>query len=81
MYDFSHCSVHVQAAMRITADVEVNNRLLPSFNMKGKGRSLKAQLSVGRKPGSDSKDPETHMLICTKQNPAGTFYRVSQQLC
>ena len=60
--------------MRITCDVDTSNRLLPSFNMKSKGKAAKAQLSVGRKPGE--KDGEVYLMIATKQDRNGTRYRV-----
>ena len=63
--------------MRITCDVETSNRLCASLNMKGKGKPGRSQLSVGRKPGSDSKDGEVYIMICTKQDRNGTKYIVS----
>jgi LRR-repeat protein 1 len=61
--------------MRITADVEVINLLLPSFNMKAKGRGSKGQLSVGFKPGHKADGP--YLMVCTKTNPAGQMFKVS----
>ena len=60
--------------MRIHCDVEVLNRLLPSFNMRQKGKQSKCVVSVGRKPGD--KIGEIYFLVCTKQDMAGTHYKV-----
>ena len=63
--------------MRITCEVDVSNRLLPSFNMRNKGKASRAQLSIGRKPGSDQTDGEVFLMIGTKQDRSGTSkYRV-----
>ena len=61
--------------MRLVCDVEVNNRLLPAFNIKGKNKSSKAQISVGQKPGAD-KDDSAYLMICTKQDRNGAKYKV-----
>ena len=61
-------------SMRITCDIDVTNRLLPSFNMKQKGKAAKSQVSVGKKPGS--KEGEIFLLVCTKQDRSGAHYRV-----
>ena len=68
----------MRVSMRITCDVDIGNRLLPSFNMKGKSRAMRAQVSVGRKPGcnASSKDNDVYLMIITKQDKNGTKYRV-----
>ena len=63
--------------MRLTADVEVSNRILPSFNLSNKGKSTHSQLSVGRKPGDNSKDGDVYLMVCTKLDRNGAKYRVS----
>ena len=62
--------------MRICCDVDVVNRLLPSFNMKKKGKSSRAQLSVGRKPGADGNTGEVFLMMCTKLDRNGAKYQV-----
>ncbi len=61
--------------MRITCDVEVVNRLLPAFNLRGKNKATRSQLSVGRKPGADN-EGDIYLMICTKQDRNGAKYRV-----
>ena len=62
--------------MRISCDVDIVNRLLPSFNMKKKGKSSRAQLSVGRKPGSGANSGDVFLMMCTKQDRNGAKYQV-----
>ena len=62
--------------MRICCDVDVVNRLLPSFNMKKKGKSSRAQLSVGRKPGAGGNTGEVFLMMCTKLDRNGAKYQV-----
>ena len=62
--------------MRITCDTELYNRLLPTFNMKQKGKVSKSQLSVGRKPGS--KQGSVYLLLCTKHDRSGQHFQVTQ---
>ena len=66
--------------MRITCDVDTANRLLPSFNMRQRGKAMKSQLSIGRKPGAKVED-EVYLMICTKQDRNGAKYRASDTLC
>ena len=63
--------------MRISCDVDIVNRLLPSFNMKKKGKSSRAQLSVGRKPGSGGNTSEVFLMMCTKLDRNGAKYQVT----
>ncbi len=62
--------------MRIQCDFDIVNRLLPSFNLKSSSKSARAQVSVGRKPGSNTKD-DVFLMICTKQDLNGMKYRVN----
>lgn len=61
--------------MRITCDTDVANRLLPSFNMRQKGKVVKSQVSIGRKPGA-SAGGDVYLMICTKNDRNGAKYKV-----
>ena len=65
------------STMRITCDVKVANRLLPSFNMAQHGKVMKSQVSVGRKPGATSDSQDVFLMICTKQDRNGAKYKVT----
>lgn len=60
--------------MKVVADVEIVNRLLPSAGLRSKGRSSRSQLSIGHS-GLGSSD--VSLLICTQQNRMGTKFYVS----
>lgn len=66
--------------MRISCDVDVVNRLLPSFNMKKKGKSSRAQLSVGRKPGAEGNTGEVFLMMCTKLDRNGAKYQLRNNI-
>jgi len=64
--------------MKLIADVETVNRLLPSANLKSQSRPRRAQLSVGRKcsAASSSDKREIELLISSQNDRAGTRYKV-----
>ena len=70
--------------MKLIADVETVNRLLPSANLKSQSRPRRAQLSVGRKSSaassssssSSSDKHEIELLISSQNDRTGTRYRV-----
>ncbi|CAH1791746.1 unnamed protein product [Owenia fusiformis] len=62
--------------MRLSCDVEIGNRILPTFNMSKKGKFIHAQLSIGRKPGADAKEGKVFLLICTTKDLSGTKYKL-----
>ena len=66
---------YISVTMRITCDAEVVNRLLPAFNMRGKNKPVRCQLSVGKKPGAAA-DDSTYLMMCTKNDRNGAKYMV-----
>jgi len=66
--------------MKIIAEVEVVNRLLPSANLKSRGRPKRAQLCIGRKCSaalsSDRHDVE--LLVSSQNDRTGTQYKVGR---
>ena len=68
--------------MKLIADVEVVNRLLPSVNVKSSSRPRRAQLSVGRKhsaaSASSSDKCEIELLISSQNDRIGTQYKVGR---
>ena len=63
--------------MRLTCEVELVNRLLPSFNLKKAGRGCRAQVSLGKKPASSSKDGALFLMVCTAKDRNGMKFPVS----
>ncbi|XP_014676737.1 PREDICTED: leucine-rich repeat protein 1-like [Priapulus caudatus] len=66
--------------MRLTCSLEIGNRILPSLNVAGKRTSARTQISIGRNPGSDSKDGTLFLMICTAQNRVGTKYKLKANI-
>lgn len=56
--------------------MDIINRLLPSMNVKKGGRSCHTQLSIGKKPQSDSKEGTLFLMVCTAQDKNGTKFQV-----
>lgn len=61
--------------MRITCSVDVINRL-PGASVKKSGKALHTQLSIGKKPGSGSKDSPLFLMMCTAKDRNGTKFKV-----
>lgn len=62
--------------MRLTCNVDVLNRLLPAASMKKTSKAQHAQLSIGKKPGSGSKDAPLFLMMCTAKDRNGTKFVV-----
>ena len=68
--------------MKLIADVEIVNRLLPAVNLKSRGRPKRAQLSVGRKCSaasstSSSDNYKVELLVSSQNDRIGTQYKVA----
>nr|CAD7589920.1 unnamed protein product [Timema genevievae] len=60
--------------MKITGNILVSNRALPSLNISSKGRAQRSSLIIGRMPGKES---EIFLLHQTVSNKSGTKYKVT----
>lgn len=63
--------------MKLQCDVEVVNRMLPTFGVKSKGRGSRAVLSIGKHVDKSTQRTNVYLLICTVKDRAGTKYKVS----
>lgn len=68
------------AAMKLHCDVEVVNRMLPTFGVKNKGRGSRAVLSIGNHVDKKTQLASVYLLICTAKDRAGTKYKASDLL-
>ncbi|KAK3604597.1 hypothetical protein CHS0354_027451 [Potamilus streckersoni] len=67
--------------MRITCDIDITNRLLPSHNMKKPVRPMRAQVSIGKKPGNGPmKNGTLYMMVCTAKDKNGTKYLIKDNV-
>ncbi|KAL4237485.1 repeat protein 1 [Mactra antiquata] len=63
--------------MRLQCDVDSVNRTLACHNMKKSGKSMRAQISIGRKPGNGPlKENTLYMMICTVKDKNGSKYPI-----
>jgi hypothetical protein len=60
-------------SMKIVGSIEICNRLLPSLNISGKGRSQWSTLAIGKHPDAEA---ELFILHRSAQNKVGTKYKV-----
>lgn len=62
--------------MKLQCDVEVVNRMLPTFGMKSRGKGTRAVLSIGKHLDKTSQRSNVYLLICTAKDRAGSKYKV-----
>lgn len=66
--------------MKLQCDVEVVNRMLPSFGMKSRGKGVRAVVSIGKHSDKSSHRSNIYMMICTAKDRSGSKYKVSELL-
>lgn len=62
--------------MKLQCDVEVVNRLLPTFGLKSRGRGARAVLSIGKHLDKTGQRSKVYLMICTAKDRAGSKYKV-----
>lgn len=62
--------------MKLQCDVEVVNRMLPTYGMKSRGKGTRAVLSIGKHLDKASQRGNVYLLICTAKDRAGSKYKV-----
>ncbi|XP_062603339.1 leucine-rich repeat protein 1-like [Saccostrea cucullata] len=66
--------------MRIKCEMDIINRLLPSLNVKKGGKGCHTQLSIGRKPQTDSKEGILFLMACTAKDRNGAKYQIKDNI-
>lgn len=66
--------------MRLTCNVDLVNRNLPSANIKKSSKAQHTQLSIGKKPGGGSKEAPLFLMMCTAKDRNGTKFKVSNYI-
>ena len=64
--------------MKLQCDVEVVNRMLPSFGMKNRGKGARAVLSIGKHLDKTTQRTSVYMIICTAKDRTGSKYKVER---
>lgn len=66
--------------MKLQCDVEVVNRMLPTFGMKNKGKPSRAVLSIGKHVDKSSQNSSLYLLICTAKDRSGSKYKLKENI-
>ncbi|XP_073340280.1 leucine-rich repeat protein 1 [Pagrus major] len=66
--------------MKLQCDVEVVNRMLPTFGMKSRGKGARAVLSIGKHLDKTSQRSSVYMMICTAKDRAGSKYKLKDNI-
>ncbi|XP_053553643.1 leucine-rich repeat protein 1 [Bombina bombina] len=62
--------------MKLQCDVEVINRMLPTYGMKNRGKGSRAMLSIGKQ----EKRGAIYIMICTQKDKAGSRYKLQENV-
>ncbi|XP_033897768.1 leucine-rich repeat protein 1-like isoform X1 [Acipenser ruthenus] len=66
--------------MKLQCEVEVINRMLPTFGMRNRGKAARAVLSIGRHLDKTSKIQNIYLMICTLKDKAGCKYKLKENI-
>uniref|UniRef100_UPI00398EE381 leucine-rich repeat protein 1 isoform X1 n=2 Tax=Pristiophorus japonicus TaxID=55135 RepID=UPI00398EE381 len=68
--------------MKLQCEVEVINRMLPTFGMRNRGKGNRAVLSIGKHHDRNIKNNSAtiHLLICTLKDKAGCKYKLKENI-
>ncbi|XP_067681160.1 leucine-rich repeat protein 1-like [Haliotis asinina] len=66
--------------MRLSCEVDVVNRLLPSHNVRKARRGSHAQISLGRKPSATPGSSQLLLMVCTAKDRNGVKYVVKNNV-
>ncbi|KAF7201742.1 leucine-rich repeat protein 1 [Nothobranchius furzeri] len=66
--------------MKLQCDVEVVNRLLPSYGMKSRGKGARAVVSIGKHLDKSSHRSIIYMMICTAKDRTGAKYKLKDNI-
>ncbi|XP_059815414.1 leucine-rich repeat protein 1 isoform X2 [Hypanus sabinus] len=68
--------------MKLQCEVEVINRMLPTFGMRNRGKGNRAVLSIGKQNdrGIKNNSATIHLLICTIKDKSGCKYKLKENI-
>ncbi|XP_036811078.1 leucine-rich repeat protein 1 isoform X1 [Oncorhynchus mykiss] len=66
--------------MKLQCDVEVVNRMLPTYGMKNRGKGARAVLSIGRHVDKTTQRHNIYLMICTAKDRTGTKYKLKENI-
>ncbi|XP_030641521.1 leucine-rich repeat protein 1 [Chanos chanos] len=66
--------------MKLQCDVEVINRMLPTFGLKSRGKGDRALLSIGKHVDKTTQRSNIYLLICTAKDRAGSKFKLKENI-
>ncbi|CAB1334887.1 unnamed protein product [Coregonus sp. 'balchen'] len=66
--------------MKLQCDVEVVNRMLPTYGIKNRGKGVRAVLSIGRLVDKTTECNNIYLMICTANDRAGSKYKLKENI-
>ncbi|KAM4540854.1 leucine-rich repeat protein 1 [Fundulus diaphanus] len=66
--------------MKLQCEVEVVNRMLPSFGMKSRGKGARAVVSIGKHSDKSGQRSGVYMMICTAKDRTGSKYKLRDNI-
>ncbi|XP_010877801.1 leucine-rich repeat protein 1 [Esox lucius] len=66
--------------MKLQCDVEVVNRMLPTYGMKNRGKGVRAVLSIGRHVDKTTHRNTIYLMVCTAKDRAGSKYKLKENI-
>ncbi|XP_004082308.1 leucine-rich repeat protein 1 [Oryzias latipes] len=66
--------------MKLQCDVEVVNRMLPTFGMRSRGKGTRAMLSIGKHLDKTAQRQSVFLMICTARDRAGAKYKLKNNI-
>ncbi|CAH2327870.1 leucine-rich repeat 1 [Pelobates cultripes] len=67
--------------MKLQCEVEVINRMLPTFGVRNRGKGTRAVLSIGKQEDKGSgQKASIYLMICTLKDKAGSRYKLQDNI-
>ncbi|KAM9786652.1 leucine-rich repeat protein 1 [Syngnathus typhle] len=66
--------------MKLQCDVEVVNRMLPTFGLKSRGKGVRAVLSIGKNLDKTNQRCNVYLMICTAKDRTGSKYKLKDNI-
>ncbi|XP_036397381.1 leucine-rich repeat protein 1 [Megalops cyprinoides] len=66
--------------MKLQCEVEVVNRMLPTYGLKNRGKGTRAVLSIGRHFDKTTQRNNIYLMICTAKDKAGSKYKLKENI-
>ncbi|XP_037550689.1 leucine-rich repeat protein 1 [Nematolebias whitei] len=66
--------------MKLQCCVEVVSHLLPTYGMRGRGKGVRALVSIGKHMDKSSQHSHVYMMVCTAKDRTGNKYKLKDNI-